>query len=141
MPTSRGFCALLLLISCASAQPAPQRPSHSAQPDAALFQVSTLDALLQGVYGASMTLAELRQHGDFGLGTYEGLDGEMILVDGHFYQMRFDGTLTEAGVAARTPFAAITTFRPDSQLSVKGASMAQLSDLIDSVLPSKNLFY
>src|SRR5581483_1254363 len=147
MPLSRAFrratCAIFLLISWAAGQPAPLRPGGKGAPpsDGALFQVSTLDALLQGIYGASMTLAELRQHGDFGLGTYEGLDGEMILLDGRFYQMRFDGTLTEAAPAARTPFAAVTAFRPDAEFSVKGASMAQLSDLIDSVLPSKNLFY
>src|SRR5689334_16377932 len=53
-----------------------------------LFQVSTLDALLQGIYSGSVTVGELKQHGDFGLGTYEGLDGEMIVVNGHYYHMR-----------------------------------------------------
>ncbi len=141
----RKFCAVLLLVSLgAAAQIAPQPQAAAARApkhESVLFQVSTLDALLQGVYGASMTLAELRQHGDFGLGTYEGIDGEMILLDGHFYQMRFDGALTEAPPDRRTPFAAVTTFQPEAQFSVKGATMPQMSDLIDSVLPSKNLFY
>jgi len=137
-------CALFLLSMSAAAQMAPQRMAvtpRTAQPESTLFQVSTLDALLQGVYGSSMTLAELRQHGDFGLGAYEGIDGEMMLVDGHFYQMRFDGTMSEAPPDGRTPFAAVTTFHPDVRFSVKAASLQQLSDLIDSVLPSPNLFY
>src|SRR5947209_6927470 len=50
-----------------------------------LFQVSTLDALLQGIYNGSFTVGQLKQQGDFGLGTYEGLDGEMIAVNGHYY--------------------------------------------------------
>ena len=130
------------MLASAGAQP-PGRvpPNRGAQPNSGLFQVSTLDAFSSGIYGASMTLAELRQHGDFGLGTYEGIDGEMILVDGHFYQMRFDGTMSEASSDARTPFAVVTMFQPQVSLTVKGATMAQLSELIDSVLPSKNLFY
>jgi acetolactate decarboxylase len=137
-------CALFLVSVTSNGQTVPQRlaaVSRAGQPESSLFQVSTLDALLQGVYSSSMTLAELRRHGDFGLGAFEGIDGEMMLVDGHFYQMRFDGTMTEAPPDARTSFAAVTTFHPDVQFSVKGASMPQLSDLIDSVLPSKNLFY
>jgi acetolactate decarboxylase len=120
-----------------------QRPGAAARPSgpATLFQVSTLDALLQGIYGASMTVGELRQHGDFGLGTYEGVDGEMVLLDGRFYQVRFDGSIAEPAPDTRTPFAAVTTFRPDSTFTIKGANLAQLGDLIDSVLPSKNLFY
>lgn len=132
---------LLSSLGSASAQPRAVPGGRPAQRDSSLFQVSTLDALVSGIYGSSMTLAELRQHGDFGLGTYEGLDGEMMLLDGRFYQMRFDGTMSEPAADARTPFAAVTTFRPDQQFSVKGASMTQLADLIDSVLPSKNLFY
>jgi acetolactate decarboxylase len=133
---------ILLFAASAGAQP-PLRvmPGRGPQHDSGLFQVSTLDAFSSGIYGASMTLAELRQHGDFGLGTYEGIDGEMMLVDGHFYQMRFDGSMSEAPPDGRTPFAVVTNFRPDLSVTVKGATLAQLSDLIDSVLPSKNLFY
>jgi len=129
---------LVLLTAPAFCQrPAAASPSGPAT----LFQVSTLDALLQGIYGASMTVGELRQHGDFGVGTYEGVDGEMVLLDGHFYQVRFDGSITEPPADTRTPFAAVTTFRPDTSFTVKAAGMTQLADLIDSVLPSKNLFY
>ena len=107
----------------------------------ALFQVSTLDALSSGIYGGSFTVGELRKHGDFGVGTYEGLDGEMIVLDGHFYHMRSNGVLSESSDDERVPFAAVTQFKPELQFSVKQATLAQLSDLIDSVLPSKNLFY
>jgi acetolactate decarboxylase len=135
--------ALLFLFTVSAPAQPPLRiaPGRTPQKDAGLFQVSTLDAFSSGIYGGSMTLAELRQHGDFGLGTYEGVDGEMMLVDGHFYQMRFDGSMGEAAGDGRTPFAVVTNFRPDVSVTVKGATLAQLSELIDSVLPSKNLFY
>ncbi len=51
-----------------------------------LYQVSTLSALLEGVYDGETTFAELKPHGDFGIGTFNALDGEMICVDGHTYQ-------------------------------------------------------
>src|ERR1044071_3293464 len=83
-----------------------------------LFQVSTLDALLQGLYNGSMTVGQLKRYGDFGLGTYEGLDGEMIVVNGHFYHMRANGVLSESTDDERVPFAAVTQFKPDLVFSV-----------------------
>ena len=59
-----------------------------------LFQVSTTGALVQGVYNEAVTVGGLRTHGDFGLGTFEGLDGEMVVLDGKFYQAHADGSIT-----------------------------------------------
>ena len=76
------------------------RPNHD-PPDAGrlheIFQNSTINALLEGVYDGSMTYGELRQHGDFGLGTFNALDGEMIAFDGDFYQIKADGARLPRG--------------------------------------------
>lgn len=56
-----------------------------------LFQTSTIDALLAGVYDGEITFKELKEHGDFGLGTFNGLDGEMVGLDGNFYKIKVDG--------------------------------------------------
>jgi len=106
-----------------------------------LTQVSTLDALLQGLYNGSYTVGQLKRYGDFGLGTYEGLDGEMIVVDGHFYHMRANGLLSEAPDAEVAPFAVLTRFQPETQFTVRQLSLADVSTLIDTLLPSKNYFY
>jgi acetolactate decarboxylase len=106
-----------------------------------LFQVSTLDALLQGIYDGSFTVGQLKQQGDFGLGTYAGLDGEMIVVDGHYYHMRSNGVLSESTDDEIAPFAAVTRFKPGVQFTVNQATLSDLSTLIDAVLPSKNFFY
>ena len=135
---------LLAAVSAgAQSHPVPQRLAAAARGagNGAVFQVSTLDALSSGLYEASFTIGQMKKHGDFGVGTYEGLDGEMIVLDGHAYQMRANGILSEAADDMRTPFAVVTTFKPDVQFSVRRASYAQLTDLIDSMLPSKNLFY
>ena len=53
-----------------------------------LYQTSTINALLEGVYDGDITFHELKEHGDFGLGTFHALDGEMVALDGNFYQIK-----------------------------------------------------
>ena len=78
----------------------------------ALFQTSTIDALLRGEYDGDVDFAELGGRGDFGLGTLEALDGEMVALDGRFYQVKADGRAYEIDPRARTPFAVVTFFEP-----------------------------
>ena len=80
-----------------------------------VFQNSTINALLEGVYDGSMTYGELRRHGDFGLGTFNALDGEMIAFDGEFYQIKSDGVAYPVADDQRTPFATVLFFRPSSR--------------------------
>ncbi|MGO0041548.1 acetolactate decarboxylase, partial [Streptococcus suis] len=47
-----------------------------------LFQYNTLGALMAGLYGGSLTVGELLEHGDLGLGTLDSIDGELIVLDG-----------------------------------------------------------
>jgi len=70
-----------------------------------LFQVSTLQALMQGDYVGALTVEELIGHGDTGLGTFDGLDGEMIVLDGVVYKAAYDGTVTAVAETETVPFA------------------------------------
>src|SRR3712207_8727433 len=63
----------------------------SEHPHHTLFQTSTIEALLDGNYEGDVSFAELEERGDFGLGTFDALDGEMIALDGDFYQVGADG--------------------------------------------------
>ncbi|MFM8238735.1 MAG: acetolactate decarboxylase [Actinomycetota bacterium] len=78
-----------------------------------IFQVSTSGAIVEGLYQGCVSVGDLRRHGDLGLGTFEDLDGEMILIDGHCYQARSDGTVTEASDDELTPFASVVSFVAD----------------------------
>ncbi|MDM7925554.1 MAG: acetolactate decarboxylase [bacterium] len=113
----------------------------SAQTDI-LYQVSTLDALVGGVYEGKTTLGSLKTHGDFGIGTFNAVDGEMMLIDGLFYRVDGTGKVSLAPETERTPFAAVTFFEPDITLrSDSPVSMDSLYRFIDGRLPSENLFY
>lgn len=106
-----------------------------------LFQVSTLDALSQGVFEGAYTVGQLKQKGDFGLGTYDGLNGEMVVLDGRVYHAYYDGTTKEAADSETAPFAAVTFFRPQVNYTITGKTMAEISAWLTTVLPSANLSY
>src|SRR5262249_38715832 len=83
-----------------------------------LYQTALMSALIAGVYEGEMTYGELRKHGDFGLGTFNDLDGEMVGFDGTFYQLRSDGSARPVTADQKTPFAVVTFFHPEQELDV-----------------------
>lgn len=113
----------------------------SAEPGV-LTQWSTIDALLQGRYEGVATLGEMKRSGDFGLGTLENLDGEVVMLDGKVYQIDSHGTVRQPDDAVRTPFAAVAFFKGEIELAVPaGLTLDELQKRIDAVLPSANYFY
>jgi acetolactate decarboxylase len=107
-----------------------------------LFQVSTSTALVEGVYGGVVTIGELKRHGSFGLGTFDGLDGEMLALDGCFYQVLGDGSVREARDDARAPFAVVTEFRAERELTIdRVESFDDLSAQLDGRRETGNLFF
>jgi acetolactate decarboxylase len=105
-----------------------------------VYQTSTMGALLQGVYDGEVTIRELLHHGDFGVGTFNRLDGEMVVLDGDCYQLRSDGSATIADPEQKTPFAALTRFHADHTIEVSApCDRAAVKALIDSALESTNL--
>lgn len=73
-----------------------------------MYQVSTLQALALGYSRPVVTVSELLQHGDTGLGTFEDVDGEMIVADGRCWQAGSDGAVQEAMPETGVPFASVT---------------------------------
>ncbi len=107
-----------------------------------VFQVSTSGALVAGVYDQEVTVGALLEHGDFGLGTFAGLDGEMVVLDGQVYQAHGSGQVTEARAEAGAPFAVITRFTPDMSGSIAGVtSFSDLEARCDAFRTSDNIFY
>ena len=107
-----------------------------------IFQTSTLNALMEGVYDGNITIKELKKYGDFGIGTYEGLDGEMCEVDGKFYQVKADGQVYVVNDKMMSPFAVITHFEPDKRVVLdQEMDFKQLQGYFESLLPTKNIFY
>jgi acetolactate decarboxylase len=78
-------------------------------------------------------------YGDLGLGTYNALDGEMIVIDGVFWRAAHDGTVEAVGPEAETPFAALTFFDADMVLAVEpGLDFAGLGAALDRHVANAN---
>jgi acetolactate decarboxylase len=105
--------------SLAMVQPAWHHVSGSKDYRAGeLYQTSLMSALMAGIYEGEMTYGEIRKHGDFGLGTFNELDGEMVGFDGTFYQLRSDGTARPVAPDQKTPFAVVTFFQSEKELDL-----------------------
>jgi acetolactate decarboxylase len=107
-----------------------------------LFQVSTSGALVAGVYTGVVSVESLLQHGDFGLGTFANLDGEMVVLDGRVYQILGNGRVLEASPASRVPYAVMTRFSPETDLTIGPvANLSELQKRCDASRTSGNIFY
>ena len=116
--------------------PAGQDPAAATE----TYQTSTMAALLDGIYDGDMTIAELLTHGDFGLGTFNHLDGEMIILDGACHHLRADGSASIAAGGDRTPFAAVTWFKPHVTIPVTSpASRRDVTDIVNQASKTANL--
>jgi acetolactate decarboxylase len=103
--------------------------AHADREPHVLFQASTIAALLDGAYEGDLTFAELAEHGDLGLGTLNGLDGEMIALDGRFYRADVEGSVNAVSGSARTPFAVVVAFEAAVDVEVSGEDLeARLAD-------------
>jgi acetolactate decarboxylase len=126
----------LCLVFCLAAS-----ALNAAEPSR-LFQTSTLQALMTGVYDGDLTFQDLARNGDFGLGTFDALDGEMIALDGTFYQIKADGRVYPVAGSMKTPFAAVTFFKAGRTHMIEmPVNLQQLLDYVDTRLPSLNLPY
>lgn len=106
-----------------------------------IYQTSLMSALIAGVYQGSTSVGTLLQQGDFGLGTFHELDGELVALDGQIYQLRADGSACVAPPHQRVPFAVMTRFTPHQQLAVREPmSRQKLHQEIDALVPSDNLY-
>jgi len=107
-----------------------------------LYQVSTIDALMQGVFDGVQPIGEIRKHGDFGIGTFDALDGEMIVLDGVVYQAKADGTISVASDNQTTPFATVTYYDHDQTASTdRTMNLTEFSTVMASRLPTGNMIY
>ena len=84
-----------------------------------MFQVSTLQALALGYSRSVITVAELLEEGDTGLGTFEDVNGEMIVLDGHCYRAKQDGSVIEVEPDSGVPFSAVAKLRGEREFPLE----------------------
>jgi acetolactate decarboxylase len=107
-----------------------------------LFQVSTSAALVEGLYQGAVRVSRLLEHGDFGLGTFIDLNGEMAVLDGLCYQVSSTGAVNIVEGNERIPYAVVTRFSAEfnKELNQIG-SFSELVAFCDGLRKSENVFY
>lgn len=114
----------------------------AAEKPATVFQFSTLPALSSGRYEGELTFGELLKHGDFGLGTFDALDGELVILKGKAWRACADGRVLPVENKVTTPFALVTRFMPDHTLKItQPTAYSELQKQIPQLYPTNNAIY
>jgi len=107
-----------------------------------IYQTSTMSALMAAAYDGTVTYGEMARHGDFGVGTFNGLDGEMVALNGQFFHLHSDGAASVADPSDQTPFAVVTFFRGDTRRAIdQKTGRHELEAMIDELGPAARHFY
>lgn len=107
-----------------------------------VYLSAPVNALVHGYYEQNTPLSEIKEHGDLGLGTFNNLDGEMVILDGIVYQVKSNGMAAPVGDEEETPFACITFFSPDTTEKIDGSRLkVNLENLLSNLIPSPNMLY
>lgn len=125
-------------------EPEPEPATDTQADRETIYQVSLLQGLTLGDYYGSVSVGDIKAKGDTGIGTFEGVNGELIMVDGTVYRALSDGSIETPADDETIPFANVTFFDADEQEDISGvASIADLKALLDSKLETlgKNRFY
>lgn len=88
-------------------------------------QVSLLQGLTYGDYKGSISAAQLKEAGDIGIGTFDGLNGELIMLNGIIYRAAYDGTIEEVSEEETIPFANTTFFDADEDIQIESIKDAE----------------
>ncbi|MDR6919833.1 MULTISPECIES: acetolactate decarboxylase [Chryseobacterium] len=131
--------ALLSPFSGIAQQPVKSQKKYQ---DERIWHYSMIDAMRRGIYEGTHTVKELKTHGDFGLGTFNHLDGELIALDGIVYRIQSSGKVEVASENLKSPFTSLTYFNPDveKKLSFTG-SFKELQGKVQEMLTTQNLPY
>ena len=107
-----------------------------------LYMVSTIHALIEGLYDGEITLHELKRHGNLGIGAADAMDGELIVLDNKCYQVKADGSVIILDDRQKTPYATVIQFKPDRVFeSAEGMDFPKLKGWLDEQLSNPNMPY
>ena len=98
--------------------------------------------ILSGNYDGALTVAQYKAAGNFGIGTFEGLDGEAVLLDGVVYQVKGDGSVLQPEDTRTMPFGACTLFDDDLRRKMKNVdSFDRFGKALENSFEDKQIFY
>jgi acetolactate decarboxylase len=128
-------------LAACSANPAPNAASPGSASAATVWQLAPAQMLIEGGYDGILSVAEVQRHGDHGLAGADRLNGEMVLVDGQFYQFLASGRVVQPSSAMRLPFAAVTRWQGGRDIHVQPGLVYGGMAALTPQMPDTNAFY
>lgn len=111
------YCLLFVLLAgCCGSKVSNTKPQQKQ-----LYQYGVIDGLLAGAFDGNLTIGELKKHGDFGIGTFNRADGELIAYNNDVYRVRYNGDVIKVPDTDSTPFAVTTSFIADTSFEINAA--------------------
>lgn len=107
-----------------------------------LYVSAPVGALVEGILREDKSIKDVLTHGNLGLGTFNDLDGEMVVLDGQAFRMDVDGLAHKVDGSYFSPFACVTHFKPNLKLALITSSTyeAFLASMSEQ-FRSKNFIY
>ncbi len=118
--------------------------THNDDSHCKTIYISTpVGAIVEGLYEENITMDKIQEYGDMGLGTFNDLDGEMVMLDNIIYQVRGDGCVSVVDNSETlTPFSCVTFYQPLTHDIISSPmSYQEFCEVLNSLFPSTNLFY
>lgn len=137
------IAAALAIILCFSLCSCGSAEEENTLEKEKIFQAGLLQSLTLGEYDGFMPVSELKEYGDTGIGTFDRINGEMIMLDGTVYQALWDGSIIEADDDVTVPFANVTFFDDDVSVGdINAADIEALRSSLDELIKGGlNQFY
>nr|WP_295923705.1 acetolactate decarboxylase [uncultured Dyadobacter sp.] len=116
--------AIIVTLSACSRSNQPARSHAAAAPESDfMYQYSIIDALMAGVFDGDLTIGQLKKKGDFGVGTFNKVDGELLIDRGHVYKISYDGSVKEVPDSDSTSAAFVKFFKADTTIYLTGTNL------------------
>lgn len=106
-----------------------------------IYQTGTINSLMEAVFDGDTSIEYLTQKGNFGIGAFDAIDGEMIIYDGICYRANAFGQLNQVATVNKTPFAMVSNFAADVEFALEPGSFSALEEQITNKMVSKNVMY
>ncbi len=138
---TKGFFVACLLTIFVFAAGTPGYAQGSG-PKGTMLQISTLTGLERGLFYPVTTVGWMKQNGNIGVGAFEGMDGELLILDGKAYNAMYSGEVVAVEDNSPIVYGAVAQLNPDRTESLKNiASYDQVQKSLEQLLPNKNIFY
>ena len=125
--TTLAAIALVASVPLATADEAPT-------PAGWVSQIGTFDYLVQPDYDGLAPVRDGVRGATIGLGTFDRLDGELVLIGGTTYRVGIDGIPRVVSTSRTTPWVEAVRFTPQASMRVPaGTECSALAPLIDDL--------